>query len=270
MTDAPPRWEATGIAAEGTAPPTVVLAGMRLARLDRRQVADRIFGALARGQGGWVVTANVDLLRTYVRDPEIRELWSTADLIVADGIPLLWAAALQGDPLPDRVAGSDLVWTLAERAAAEGRTLFLLGGAIGVAEEARKTLLQRWPRLQIAGASSPTVSAMPTADELAPVRDALRAARPDIVYAALGSPKQERVIAALRESVPGAWWIGVGISLSFMGGVVKRAPRWMQLTGLEWVHRLTQEPRRLARRYLIDDLPFAACLLWNAWRSRHR
>ena len=96
----------------------------------------------------------------------------------------------------------------------------------------------------------------------------LARAKPDLVYVALGAPKQEHVIARLRSHLPAAWWIGVGISLSFAGGLRRRAPVWMQRVGLEWLHRVFQEPRRLARRYFADDLPFALRLLVRSWLAR--
>ena len=99
------------------------------------------------------------------------------------------------------------------------------------------------------------------------MRDDLTRAKPSLVYVAFGAPKQERVIAALRRSLPNAWWIGVGVSLGFAAGNPKRAPIWMQRLGLEWFHRLLQEPRRLARRYVLEDLPFTIRLLFHAWRT---
>lgn len=244
--------------------PTVELMGLPFAQLDRRAVVDRVYAALRQGAGGWIATLNLDYVRRCAGDPEVHALLSAPDLVVADGMPLLWAARLQGTPLVDRVAGSDLVWLLAERAAQEGRSLFLLGGSPGAAEGARDQLRARWPDLRIAGVASPRVSARPGADELASIRSTLEQARPDVVYVAFGAPKEERLIAALHPHFPATWWIGVGVSLSFMSGEIRRAPRWMQRTGLEWVHRLAQEPGRLARRYLIEDLPFAARLMAHA------
>lgn len=250
--------------------PTVDLAGLELARLTRRQVVDHLFDALAEGVGGWVITPNVEYLRRYVADPEVRRLFADASLIVADGVPLLWAARLQGTPLPDRVAGSDLVWLVAERAAREGRSLYLLGGNEGVGEKAVRRLVDRWPSLRVAGTSSPRVSSEPTEGELASILRALKRAEPDLIYVGVGAPKEERLIAALRAELPETWWIGVGVSLSFIAGDVKRAPRFMQRIGLEWLHRLLQEPRRLAWRYLADDLPFMLRLLATCWRHRER
>ena len=112
------------------------------------------------------------------------------------------------------------------------------------------------------------VSSQPTFEEVAALRCELQTAKPDLVYVALGSPKQERVISSLRSFFPGTWWIGVGISLSFITGDMRRAPLWMQRSGLEWAFRLLQEPRRLMRRYLLQNLPFVLGLFIHSLRSR--
>jgi N-acetylglucosaminyldiphosphoundecaprenol N-acetyl-beta-D-mannosaminyltransferase len=245
------------------------LHGMTLARLDTQGVLDHVFGELAGGRGGWLVTANLDFLRRHVQDEEMRVLYDAADLRVADGMPLLWAARLQGDRLPERVAGSSLVGLLAERAAREGRSLYLLGGAPGASARAAEVLCRRLPALRILGYSSPRISDPPTPDEIQPLAAELGRLRPDLVLVGLGSPKQEKLIQALRPLLPASWMMGVGISFSFIAGDVRRAPAWMQRTGLEWIHRLAQEPRRLARRYLIEDLPFSFSLFAHAlWQRR--
>jgi N-acetylglucosaminyldiphosphoundecaprenol N-acetyl-beta-D-mannosaminyltransferase len=255
----------------GTEPFAILeLHGMSLARLDSRGVLDHVFGQLARGRGGWLITANLDFVRRHARDAELRALYDEADLRVADGMPLLWAARLQGDPLPERVAGSSLVTPIAERAAREGRSLYLLGGAPGASTRAGELLTARFPGLRVLGSSSPMLSDPPTAAEIAPLAAELGRLRPDLVLVGLGSPKQERLIRALRPLLPASWMMGVGISFSFLAGDVRRAPRWMQRTGLEWIHRLAQEPRRLARRYLIEDLPFSFVLFAGALRQRRR
>ncbi|HEU4428721.1 MAG TPA: WecB/TagA/CpsF family glycosyltransferase [Myxococcota bacterium] len=243
---------------------------MRLARIRPAAVVDHVFASLAAARGGWIITANLDFLRRFALDPEMRALYDRADLRVADGMPLIWASWLQGDALPERVPGSALIWTLAGRAAESGRSLYLLGGDRGTALGAKHELLRRWPALRIVGTSEPRVSSPPTPDEIAKLRAEVTAAAPDLLLVGFGSPKQEQAIAALRSELPGAWMVGVGISFSFIAGRLKRAPRWVQALGLEWVHRLWQEPGRLARRYLIDDVPFAFRLLGHALRVRYR
>jgi N-acetylglucosaminyldiphosphoundecaprenol N-acetyl-beta-D-mannosaminyltransferase len=247
--------------------PFVSIAGLQVARLDSAAVTAHVADELAAGRGGWLVTANVDFVQRASTDPAARALYAEADLIVADGAPLVWASRLRGEPLPERVAGADLVWTLAEAAAEGGHGLYLLGGDGEAAEVAAVRMVERIPGLRVAGHSSPRVSSPPTAEELAPIRQALQASGANLVYVALGSPKQEHLIRALRSEFPAVWWLGCGISLSFMAGYVERAPLWMQRVGLEWSHRLFQEPGRLASRYLTRNLPFTVRLLWEAGRA---
>ncbi len=247
---------------------SVDVGGMPIHRIDADGVVERVFAALDRGEGGWLVTANVDFIQRARRSPEIAQLYRKADLRVADGAPVCWAARLAGAPVPERVAGADLVWRLAEVAASRGRSIFLLGGAGDAAQRAEERLRASYPGLRIAGVDTPMISLPPTPDELARIDEKVVATRPDLVYVAFGSPKQEFVIDALRPRLPAAWMLGCGVSLSFIAGDVARAPRWMQRAGLEWVHRMTQEPRRLIPRYLGNNLPFTFGLLAGALRSR--
>ena len=149
----------------------------------------------------------------------------------------------------------------ATKSAKRGLSVFLLGGSPGAAEGAAAVLGERYPSLTVAGTYCPPHGFEQDEAELKRIERAVVEANPAIVFVGLGSPKQERLIERLRERLPGAWWLGVGVSFSFLCGQVRRAPRWMQVIGLEWVHRLAQEPRRLARRYLVEGLPFAAWLL---------
>ncbi len=244
--------------------PTVSLLGITLHAVTERQAIEHILAKLDEGQGGWVVTPNLDHLRRLTRDAAFRELCLQADLRVADGMPLIWASRLRRTPLPERVAGSHLIWSLSAAAAEAGRSIFLLGGEPGTAEAAAGMLTRHALGLRVAGTLCPPVGFEQDDAFIQTMTQALVSANPDIIYVALGSPKQERLIAQLRPALPGAWWLGVGISFSFVCGHVRRAPRWMQRLGLEWVHRLAQEPRRLARRYLLEGLPFAARLLAGA------
>ena len=247
---------------------TCDLLGMQLAQIDGARLLDHMFEGLATGRGGWIVTANLDFIRRFATDPEIRSLYAAADIRVADGMPLVWAARLQGDTLPGRLAGSDLAWEIPARAALEGRSIYLLGGTATANARAAEVLATRWPGLVIRGHSSPMVSSPPTSDELSAIRRALEPAPPDILLVGMGSPKQEHLIHALRSFYPAMWSVGVGASFSFIAGEVQRAPAWMQRSGLEWCWRLGQEPRRLARRYLVEDLPFFCRLMAGAAARR--
>ncbi|MEM1444582.1 MAG: WecB/TagA/CpsF family glycosyltransferase [Planctomycetota bacterium] len=242
---------------------TVELRGVGFASLTQTQTVGLLFSGFDAGRGGWLITSNLDHLRRATRDPEFRAMLDQADAVVADGMPLVWASKLAGTPLPERVAGSTMTTQIAAEAAQRGRSVFLLGGNPGIAEAAQAAMEADHPGIRVVGTHCPPLGFESQEAEMAAIRDVLNAAQPDLVLVALGSPKQEKLIRDLRGAglLPGAWWIGVGITLSFLCGDVDRAPGWMQRFGLEWIHRLTQEPKRLFRRYLVEGVPFALGLL---------
>lgn len=232
-------------------------------------VLDRVRDGLVAGEGGWIATPNLDQLRQIHRQPDLGELIGGASIVVADGMPLVWASHLQGTPLPERVAGSDLVWSLASLAAELGVGLFLLGGnPESVASAAGEQLRERFPGLRIDGVYSPPFGFERDPAAKAELHARIAACDAAIVYVALGFPKQDRLIAELRREAPDKWFLGCGISLSFIAGDVRRAPPLLRRAGLEWLHRLSQEPQRLVSRYLVHDLPFFLRLLMHAARRR--
>lgn len=250
--------------------PQIHLRGIAIHQVTQAEAIDHIIASLEAGIGGWVLTPNLDIHRRLCRDPEFSDLCEGATLRLADGMPLIWASRLRGTPLVERVAGSDLMMPLAARAAAEGRSVFLLGGNPGAAEGAAQRLLAESPSLRIAGTECPPFGFEEDKTYLETLRRQLLQAAPDIIFVGLGSPKQERLIRELRELLPRAWFLGVGITLSFIAGEVRRAPVWMRKCGLEWSHRLIQEPRRLGRRYLVDGAPAAGMLFGVSLRERFR
>ncbi len=247
--------------APASALPTIRLMGVKVHAISDSQTNEHILSQLQEGRGGVVITPNLDHLRRAVRDPAYRDMIERADLSVPDGMPLVLAARLQGTPLPERVAGSDMISSLSELAAQRGRSIFLLGGDEGTAEHAARILIERHPQLRVTGTFYPPMGFETDEALMKEMLEKLRSASPDIVFVALGSPKQERLIERLRGELPKAWWLGVGISFSFLTGDVRRAPNWMRRVGLEWFHRLCSEPRRLFRRYLLEGIPFALRLM---------
>jgi len=243
---------------------SVRVAGLDFDALSEQQVVARIIADSDDGRGGWVVTPNIDICRQLRRDPAARELISRASLVVADGMPLVWASRLRGDPLPERVAGASLIFTLSAAAAASGKSVYLLGGAPGVPARAAGALARRYRGLRVAGFHSPPFGFDREPGGIEAIAARLARAKPDIVFVGLGFPKQERLIAALAPGLPAAWFIGCGAAIPFAAGALPRAPRWMHPLGLEWAYRLISEPRRLFRRYLVDDVPFALRLLATA------
>ena len=263
----PPHGRAGGSVDENPLP-VVRLRGVELHAITEAQCIEHVLTSIAQGRGGSVVTPNLDIIRRCTQDLQFATLVSEADLVVADGTPLIWASKLAGTPLPQRIAGSDLIRSLTAAAAKAGRSIFLLGGDPGMAERAAGVLKTASPSLNVAGHYCPPFGFEKDPAEMDKIAALLAAARPDIIWVGLGSPKQENLINRLRDTLPAAWWLGVGISFSFLAGNVRRAPKLVQKLGLEWAHRLVQEPKRLFRRYLIDGLPFCASLLAGAAYQR--
>jgi N-acetylglucosaminyldiphosphoundecaprenol N-acetyl-beta-D-mannosaminyltransferase len=243
-------------------PARVLIHGVPFDVLSEEGVVSRVMARSAEGVGGRVVTPNVSMVRLSSRGA-LRQLISEAELSVCDGAPVLWLSQILGTPLPARVTGSSLIYTISEAAAREGRSVFFLGGQPGAAESAAVNLSAAFPGLVIAGTSCPDLGFERDDERFAEVVDALVRARPDIVFVGLGFPKQELVSTRLREHLPGAWFVNCGAAIHFAAGLQHRAPAWMQRLGLEWVHRLAQEPRRLASRYAAD-LVFAGGLISRA------
>jgi N-acetylglucosaminyldiphosphoundecaprenol N-acetyl-beta-D-mannosaminyltransferase len=187
-------------------------------------------------------------------DSRLRALNDRAAFLLADGMPLVWWSRLGPRPLPERVAGSDLIYGMCERAARHGHRVYLLGAAPGVADEAAATLVEKYPGLKIVGVECPPFR-QPTAAEEREQIERVRAARPDLLFVAFGQPKGELWIADRLDELRVPVCVQVGATLDFVAGRVKRSPKWMQKTGLEWVYRMLQEPRRLAGRYL-DNVAF--------------
>lgn len=217
-------------------------------------VRDRLDQFVRSGHPHQIVTVNMDFVRLARDEPEFCRTVNSAALAVPDGVPVLWAARLLGTPLLDRVTGVDIVEHGAALAAEQGYRIYLLGAEPGVAEAAAAELRHRYPTLTIAGCYSPPVGPF-SAEEEAAMIERIRAARPEMLFVAFGAPRQDVWINRHLETLDVPVCVGVGGTFNFLAGRVPRAPAWMQRHGLEWAYRLSREPRRLWRRYLIEDLP---------------
>jgi len=225
-----------------------------------RQAVDVVEVLVRAGQGGAVFTPNIDHVVLAEQDDRLRAAYERVSLSLVDGMPLVWASRLLGQPVPEKVSGSDLVMPLLERAAERGWRVYFLGGAPGVAAKARDRLREELPALQIVGVDAPRIDVDAAAEARQGILGPIVAAKPDVVLVALGAPKQEIWIDQEREALRPAVLLGVGASLDFIAGTIPRAPRWMSRSGLEWLYRLSREPRRLAHRYLVRDPRFLVIL----------
>jgi N-acetylglucosaminyldiphosphoundecaprenol N-acetyl-beta-D-mannosaminyltransferase len=258
----------------GAPSPRVTLGGIAIDPVTEAEAVARVMDALEAGRGGQIVTPNVDIVAASRRSRELRAIIAASDLVVADGAPLVWASKVARTPLPARVAGSDLVWSLSAAAATRGLRIALLGGtpdgAARPTERAADLLESRYPGLKVVGAWCPPMGFDRDESQWRALVERVEAAAPDLVYVGLGFPKQEHVTVRLRAIAPDAWFLGCGASIDFIAGYRRRAPKWMQRTGTEWIFRMLSEPRRLVRRYLKDDVPVAVRLLAEAYRERRR
>ncbi len=249
---------------------SLIILGVPVDDLTMEQALDRldllIQTGRATGRCHQVATVNADFVVNALRDPELRFILQASDMATADGAPLVWGARLLGVPLHDRVTGADLVPRLAERAAQQGYSIYLLGAAPGVAARAALRLQQCHPELRIVGVASPPNRPVVEMDRS--ILDEIRAARPDILLVAFGNPKQEKWISMHRHELGVPVCIGVGGTLDMIAGVTRRAPHWMQRSGLEWLFRLVQEPRRLWRRYVTDLTHFSVSFARQWWGMR--
>jgi N-acetylglucosaminyldiphosphoundecaprenol N-acetyl-beta-D-mannosaminyltransferase len=216
--------------------------------MTRDQAVAAVSDLIRAGRPSFFITAPTHYAMLTEECPDLREINERAAFIVADGKPLVWASRMRGTPLPERVAGSDLIFHLCEEAAREGFRVFLLGGDEGVAEEAARRLIQRYPGLQVVGTECPPFRE-PTPEEERALSSRIRQAAPDLLFVAFGQPKGERWIIRHLDELGVPVSVQVGASLDFAARRVRRAPVWMQKSGLEWVFRMALEPRRLAGRY---------------------
>jgi N-acetylglucosaminyldiphosphoundecaprenol N-acetyl-beta-D-mannosaminyltransferase len=235
--------------------------------LSFHEAVDRILemAALPYTRVHQIATVNAQFVSAAHQDPILVNVIRNASLSVADGVPLVWASRLLGFPLPGRVNGTDLMVRLCEKAAVAGQSVYFLGGHPGSAELAAQTLLKRCPGLNIAGIDCPPFgfTINPALDEQASRK--IREAQPDIVFVALGMPKAEFWIKN-HAHLPAKVMIGVGGSFELVGGLIKRAPRFFQKIGCEWLWRLAMEPRRLWKRYLFGNALFVY-LVRRQWFS---
>lgn len=250
-----------------TTPSQFRLGPVRIDSVTRTDALDVVDRLVAAGRGGAVFTPNVDHVMIAHENALMRAAYARADLTIADGMPIVWASRLLGQPIPERVAGSDFVPLLLALAARRGLRVYFLGGAPGVAEAARDKVLARHPELQIVGVDSPWFDPSQPHEQQAPVIARVKAAAPDLVLVAFGAPKQEIWIDRARDELRPAVFFGVGATLDFLAGTMPRAPEWMARSGLEWLFRLGREPQRLWRRYLVRDPKFLG-VVGRALRER--
>lgn len=201
----------------------------------------------------YVVAINVDVVMKIEEDSYLKKVVDNADMVLVDGKPLVWISKLHGKPLKAKTSGSDLVPLLCEVAAEKGYKIFIIGGKDGIAEQAKEKLENRLPKIKIVGTYAPPFGFEKNESELDKINQMISEAHPDLLIACFGCPKQEKWIYENIEKYNAKVSVCAGATVDFLAGNVKRAPRWMSDHGLEWFYRFTQEPKRMFKRYFVDD-----------------
>ena len=249
-------------------PPTASVLGVPLAVTDYTGTMDWMDATIAARRKGYICVAATHTVVACQDDPDLREAVLGAALVVPDGQPVVWAMNALGHDLRDRVYGPDLMANYCERSALNGTRMFLYGGRNqGALVQLALNLRRRYPGVQIVGGYCPPFREL-TGEERDAVVAEINHARPDVVWVGIGVPKQEKWMASMRDRLDASVLVGVGAAFDFHAGLVPQAPSWMQSSGLEWLYRLAQEPRRLWRRYLTYSPRFV--LGFARQYARHR
>ena len=221
--------------------------------LTMQETLQAINQLIQENKSAYVVTPNVDHIVQLETNRELQEVYKNAALILTDGKPLLWIANWYGTPIKEKISGSDLFPLLCNMAAAKGYKMFFLGAAEGVAKRAADNLTMKYKGLQVVGTYSPPFGFENNKNEMDKIKNMIKASKPDILIVGLGCPKQEKFMYHHCKELGVPISFGLGASFDFEAGNIKRAPRWMANHGLEWLFRITQDPKRMAKRYLVDD-----------------
>lgn len=202
----------------------------------------------------YVVTPNVDHIVRLEKDEELQKVYKNASLILTDGKPLIWISKWYKTPIKEKISGSDLFPRVCQLAANKNYTMYLLGAAEGVADTAAKNLMKKYPGLNVVGTYSPPFGFEKNEQEMNKIKTQIQEVHPDILIVGLGCPKQEKFMYYHCKELGVPISFGLGASIDFEAGNIKRAPKWMSNHGLEWLYRFSKEPKRLFKRYFVDDL----------------
>lgn len=220
----------------------------------RAEVISQIEEMIPNKASQYVIALNVDVLVKIEYDAKLKEVSDKADISIADGKPLIWISKLYGNPIKEKISGSDLVPELCSVAAEKGYSVFILGGMGDTAEVAAKNMQKANPGLKVAGTYSPPFGFEKSREECDKINSILAETKPDILFVCFGCPKQEKWIFDHRDEFSVGVCVCAGATVDFLAGRIKRAPKWMSEHGLEWFYRFLKEPGRLFRRYFVDDM----------------
>lgn len=233
------------------------------------EVIDEIENMIHSNRKSYVVAVNVDVIMKIEQDALLKKVTDEADMVLVDGQPLIWISKLHNHPIKEKISGSDLVPKLCALAADKGYTIFILGGRDGIAERAKENLQTKHPAIDVVGTYSPPFGFEKNSIELIKINQMISDAKPDLLIVCFGCPKQEKWIYQNIEEYEAKVSVCAGATVDFLAGNVQRAPKWMSDHGLEWFYRFMQEPKRLFKRYFVNDIKILK-LIWKYRNSDNR
>ena len=222
--------------------------------VDMNETLSAIDEMISSGRKSYIVAVNVDVIMKIENDSYLKQITDEADMVLVDGKPLIWISKWHKHPIKAKISGSDLVPLLCERAIEKGYSIFIVGGKDGVAEKAKLNLERDYPNIQIVGTYAPPYGFVNDENETEKINSMISDVHPDFLIACLGCPKQEKWIYENYQKYGAKVSICAGATVDFLAGNVKRAPKWMSEHGLEWFYRFIQEPKRMFKRYFVDDV----------------
>lgn len=222
--------------------------------VDMNEAINEIELMIQSEKKSYVVAINVDVIMKIEYDSYLKKIVDFADIVLVDGKPLIWVSKMHAMPVKAKISGSDLIPLLCKTAADKGYTMFFLGGMDGIAEQAKKKVKEIYPSIKIVGTYAPPFGFEKNVEEIEIINTNISTAKPDILVACFGCPKQEKFIYENYLQYDAKVSICAGATVDFLAGSVKRSPKWMSDNGLEWFYRFLQEPKRMFKRYFIDDI----------------
>lgn len=239
----------------------IALLNTKVDNLTMTEAIECINDMVLKRKPSYIVTPNVNHIVLLEKDEEFKELYDNADLVLTDGQPLIWISRWKKTPIVEKVSGSDLFPRVCEMAAKKEYSLYILGAGEGVAEEAARNMQEKYAGLKIAGVFSPAFGFEKQSDAVNDIIAKIQDAKPDILAVSLGSPKAEKFIYRYLDKMQVPVSMSIGAAVDFAAGNVKRAPQWMSKCGLEWLYRIVKEPKRLAKRYIVDGFSMIHVLI---------
>ena len=230
--------------------------------MDMEETIQTIDSFIQQKKRSYIVAINVDVVIKIEQDAYLKRITDQADMVLVDGKPLIWISKLHKRPVKAKISGSDLVPKLCEKAAEKGYTIFIIGGKDGIAEQAKRKLEKQLSGIKIVGTYAPPYGFEKDKNELDKINQMISDVHPDLLIGCFGCPKQEKWIYENYKKYDAMVSVCAGATVDFLAGNIRRAPGWMSDHGLEWFYRFTQEPKRMFKRYFVDDIKIVS-LMWK-------